>query len=87
VTKPFPSSLVRALPGALAAQGGALGLSGWKESSKSITATIPNTRTLHTSQGLLITRSTPALERDYSRDPVARMQWNEKDGWTNPREM
>ncbi|KAG8458935.1 hypothetical protein KFE25_004269 [Diacronema lutheri] len=68
-------------PGAYSAQGDALSRS-LRNSTRTMATAAPFTRTLHTSHGLAITRSSPAVERDYTRDPAARMTWRERAGWT-----
>lgn len=65
----------------LRAQGDALSRS-LRNSTRTMATAAPFTRTLHTSHGLAITRSSPAVERDYTRDPAARMTWRERAGWT-----
>jgi hypothetical protein len=76
---PPPPALVRAQGGGgFGATGSSLHAPG------SMTATSPNVRVLHTSHGTRITRSQHPLDRDYGRDPVAKMIWTSGAGWSNP---
>ncbi|KAJ1618231.1 hypothetical protein T492DRAFT_892416 [Pavlovales sp. CCMP2436] len=66
-------------PGKYSSQGGEMAAS-MRASTNSMTPKFEYTRTLHTSQGLSLTRSQSALERNYHNDPSVAQVWSER-GW------